>query len=52
MPSRIKTIWKNMRQRCHNPNFIYYHNYGGRGITVCDEWQDFHTFEQWAYAND
>ena len=51
MPSRIKTIWKNMRQRCYNLNFKYYRNYGGRGITICDEWQDFYAFEQLAYAN-
>ena len=51
MPSRLKIAWKNMRQRCYNPNFIYYCNYGGRGITICDEWQDFYAFERWAYAN-
>jgi hypothetical protein len=26
--------WKNLRERCHNPNHMAYHNYGGRGITV------------------
>lgn len=51
MPSRIKIIWKNMRQRCHNLNHPYYRNYGGRGITICGEWQSFNVFEQWAYAN-
>ena len=30
--------WGGMKQRCYNPNNKKYHNYGGRGITVCDEW--------------
>lgn len=36
--------WKNMIQRCNNPNASNYHNYGGRGITVCSEWTDFSCF--------
>lgn len=30
--------WSAMRQRCHNWRNVDYHNYGGRGITVCDRW--------------
>lgn len=37
-------IWWNMIQRCENPNAISYYNYGARGITVCEQWKDFHTF--------
>lgn len=33
-----------MRRRCNNPRELEYHNYGGRGITVCDEWQNFENF--------
>lgn len=29
-----------MRQRCLNPKAIGYKRYGGRGITVCDQWRD------------
>ena len=36
--------WHNMKQRCINPNHKQYHNYGGRGINVCDEWQEFINF--------
>lgn len=37
--------WTSMKQRCFNPNDKQYKNYGGRGITVCDEWKDdFQTF--------
>ena len=30
--------WESAKQRCFNPNSHGYHNYGGRGITMCDEW--------------
>lgn len=38
-------IWKNMKTRCLNPNCKSYPFYGGRGITICDQWIDsFETF--------
>lgn len=50
--SRIYRIWCSMKQRCNNPNHKYYKHYGGRGIAVCDQWQnDFDAFAEWAYAN-
>lgn len=36
--------WCNMRYRCDNPDDKDYKNYGGRGITYCEEWQDFLKF--------
>ena len=36
--------WQNMIQRCNNPNSKDYHNYGERGITICEEWYDFENF--------
>lgn len=33
-----------MQQRCDNPNGHEFHNYGGRGIRVCDRWRDFSMF--------
>lgn len=33
-------VWKSMIDRCYNPDRKDYKNYGGRGITVCDEWQN------------
>jgi hypothetical protein len=38
-------IWEGIIQRCTNPNFKQYEDYGGRGITVCEEWlNSFETF--------
>jgi predicted nucleic acid-binding Zn-ribbon protein len=42
--TREYNVWKQMRQRCNNPNAIGYANYGGRGIRVCDRWEDFAAF--------
>lgn len=38
--------WKNMRQRCLNTSHPRYLDYGGRGVTICDRWNDFATFAQ------
>ncbi len=37
-------IWENMISRTTNPNNKQYNDYGGRGITVCEEWKDFVNF--------
>lgn len=36
--------WVAFIQRCINPNSSSYHNYGGRGIKVCEEWRKFENF--------
>lgn len=36
--------WKDMRGRCLNPNDSDFKDYGGRGITVCERWNDFAAF--------
>lgn len=41
-----------MIQRCSNPNNIRYKYYGGRGVSVCEEWRNsFDTFREWAIEN-
>ena len=40
-----------MKQRCYNPQENHFERYGGRGITVCEEWQSFAPFYEWAMAN-
>ena len=37
-------VWLNMRNRCNNPNSEDYEYYGGKGIVVCEEWNDFAQF--------
>ena len=37
-------IWSGMRDRCLNPNYHHYHNYGGRGITIDPRWDLFENF--------
>jgi hypothetical protein len=49
--SRLFTIWVDMKQRCENPNVPHYRLYGGKGITVCDDWHDFIQFQKWSYKN-
>jgi hypothetical protein len=44
--------WTQMKSRCSNPRSAGYHRYGGRGITVCEEWADeFQTFYTWSIEN-
>lgn len=48
----LYTAWCNMKARCYNPRHDYYHIYGERGITVCDEWKDnFEEFARWSFDN-
>lgn len=50
--TRLYKVWLDMKRRCYNAKDVDYKNYGGRGITVCDEWKDsFVNFSQWAYEN-
>lgn len=50
--TRLYKKYLSMKQRCYNPNNPYYKNYGGRGITICDEWlNNFLNFKEWAYNN-
>lgn len=47
--TRLYRTWKNMKNRCYNPNVRSYSDYGARGITVCDEWlNNFQCFYDWA----
>ncbi|WP_294742041.1 hypothetical protein [uncultured Exiguobacterium sp.] len=50
--TRLYSAWQNMKMRCFNPNNNRYDRYGGRGITVCEEWKDdFVAFQKWALEN-
>lgn len=50
--TRLWHVWSSMKNRCSNPKVDNYERYGGRGITVCPEWEhDFQAFYDWAYTN-
>lgn len=50
--SPLYRTWRNMKNRCLNTWAERYKHYGGRGITVCDEWlHNFEAFYDWAIAN-
>lgn len=42
-----------MKDRCYNENHISFKYYGGRGITICNDWfNNFDLFEAWALDNN
>lgn len=50
--TRIFRIWSGMLLRCYTPSSSGYEYYGGRGITVCDEWREnFQAFYDWSMEN-
>lgn len=44
----LYVIWVDMRRRCETEKDCRYKDYGGRGISVCEEWHDFQIFYNWA----
>ena len=50
--SRLYGVWHSIKQRCCDPNRKDFNKYGGRGITICDEWKnDYSAFHKWAIDN-
>lgn len=50
--TRLYNIWQNMKNRCYKRQDARYERYGGRGITICEEWKnDFVAFYEWAMNN-
>lgn len=50
--TRLYRIWLDMKRRCLNEHCDWYYCYGGRGITICDEWANsFSAFYKWAMLN-
>lgn len=50
--TRLYRIWRGMRKRCYDKNHHAYLRYGGRGIFVCDAWNNsFVAFSEWAHSN-
>ena len=50
--TRLYRIWSNIKSRCLNPKSDNYKYYGGKGITICEEWlHSFQAFYDWAMEN-
>lgn len=50
--TKLYNTWLRMKGRCNRPTATNYQYYGGRGISVCEEWEkDFSSFRSWALAN-
>ena len=49
--TRLYRTWVNMKARCTDAGHQSYRLYGGRGIVICDEWQEFEPFMEWALAS-
>ena len=48
--TRLYGVWRGIKDRCNNPNIEHFDRYGGRGIKVCDEWNNsFESFCKWAF---
>lgn len=50
--TNLYSKWCGIKRRCFNKNDSHYESYGGRGISMCDEWKEsFSEFEKWAKQN-
>ncbi len=50
--SKLYRTWNNIKNRTLKPKHKYYNDYGGRDITICDDWKnDFLSFYDWAITN-
>lgn len=50
--TRLYRIWANIKTRCTNPKYKRFIDYGGRGIKVCQEWENFDNFKNWALEHN
>jgi len=49
--SKLYRVWQNMKSRCRNPETSYYQYYGEKGVELCEEWEEFENFREWAKKN-
>lgn len=49
--TRLYKEWVAIKVRCKNENSQQYKNYGGRGIKICDDWESYIPFRDWALSN-
>lgn len=46
--TKLYRVWAGIKNRCKNPNFKYFSDYGGRGIKICLSWEEYTKFKEWA----
>lgn len=49
--TKLYRLWHGIFERCYDPKHISYPNYGGKGITICEEWKIYEVFRDWAVGN-
>lgn len=49
--TRLYSIWRHMKHRCTNINDKDYNYYGGKGIKVCKDWDNYENFRDWAVSS-
>ena len=49
--NRLYKIWANIKKRCLNEKASNYKNYGGRGISICNDWLEYESFKLWSLSN-
>ena len=52
--SKLYDVWRMMKIRCYDASSPHYNNYGGRGITICEEWlgeSGYENFRNWAESH-
>lgn len=49
--TKLYKTWQGMKARIFNSNEKCFNNYGGRGISICEEWLQFKNFRDWALSN-
>lgn len=50
-PSKLYMVWCTMRRRCNSIKDKHYKWYGAKGVRICEEWNDFSKFREWAHSN-
>lgn len=48
---RLRRLWHGIKIRCFDENYIEYHNYGAKGIVICDRWLVFENFKEDMYES-
>ena len=49
--TKLYNVWISIKERCLNEKSQDYINYGGRGVTICNEWLEFIPFRDWSLSN-